>query len=249
MAFVLKASQRGDPMTSAFRSIPRLAALLVAGLTCLTAPVQAQETESAIARGGRLYDKYFVENKSPKPTADHPSYIKDGKYGKDNSWRCKECHGWDYKGKDGAYAKGGHATGIKGINGAAGKEPSAIAALLRDKNHGYSEAQLSARDANDLALFVSKGQGNLARYVDASNKVKGDGARGEAYFNTLCAGCHGVDGKKVKDGPPLGSVADNGAEMLHKVLNGQPGEGMPALRALDHQIAADIAVHLIKLPK
>ena len=125
-----------------------------------------------------------------------------------------------------------------------------IAAVLRDKTHGYTEAQLSAKDAGDLALFVTKGQGNLAKYVDApTNKATGDGAKGEVYFNTLCAGCHGVDGKKVKDGPPLGSVADNGAEMMHKLLNGQPGEAMPALRALDHQIAADIAVHLTRLPR
>ncbi len=224
-------------------------ATLVIALTWGAAMVvAAAETESAVARGGRLYDKFFGENKAAKPSTDHPSYVKDGKYGKENSWRCKECHGWDYKGKDGAYAKGSHATGIKGINGAAGKDPTAISALLRDKTHGYSEAQLSAKDAGDLALFVSKGQGSIAKYLDASNKSKGDGAKGEIYFNTLCAGCHGADGKKIKDGPPLGSVADNGAEMMHKILNGQPGEAMPALRALDHQVAADIAVHLTKLP-
>lgn len=28
-------------------------------------------------------------------------------------------HGWDYMGKDGVYGKGGHFTGIKGIQGAA----------------------------------------------------------------------------------------------------------------------------------
>lgn len=224
--------------------------LLSAGLAlaALSAPAAAIETESAMARGARLYDKWFAENKAAKPTSDHPSYIKDGKYGKENSWRCKECHGWDYKGKDGAYAKGGHFTGIKGIRAAAGKEPAAIAALLRDKTHGYTEAQLSARDVSDLALFVSKGQADVAKLMDGA-KVRGNAAKGEAYFNTLCAGCHGVDGKKIKDGPALGSVADNGAEMLHKVLNGQPGEAMPALRALDVQVAADIAVHLTSLPK
>lgn len=207
------------------------------------------ETESSIARGARLYDKWYAENKAAKPTTDHPAYtVKDGKYGKEASWRCKECHGWDYRGKDGAYGKGGHATGIKGIQGAAGKDPAAIAAVLRDKTHGYTEAQLSARDAADLGLFVSKGQIDMARYIDGS-KVKGNAGKGEVYFNTLCAGCHGVDGKKLKDAPPLGSVADNGYEMMHKLLNGQPAESMPALRALDHQIAADIAVHLTSLPK
>ncbi len=231
-----------------FTCTTRLGAALLALSFCMGF-AQAAETESAIARGGRLYDKFFVENKAAKPTSDHPSYIKDGKYGKDSSWRCKECHGWDYKGKDGAYAKGGHATGIKGISGAAGKDPAAIEAVFRDKTHGYTQAQLSAKDASDLALFVSKGQGNLAKYLDASNKAKGDGAKGELYFNTLCAGCHGVDGKKLKDAPALGSVAGNGAEMMHKILNGAPGESMPALRALDHQIAADLAAHLTTLPK
>ena len=227
-----------------------LVAGLVASLVVLgtVLPAQAAETESAVARGGRLYDKWFTENKAAKPTADHPAYtVKDGKYGKDTSWRCKECHGWDYKGKDGAYAKGGHATGIKGISGAKGKDPVAIVAVLRDKTHGYTAAQLSDKDASDLALFVSRGQIDVAPYMDGA-KVKGNGDKGEVYFNTLCAGCHGVDGKKLKDAPPLGSVADNGPEMLHKLLNGQPGEAMPALRALDHQIAADIAVYLTRLP-
>ena len=38
-------------------------------------------------------------------------------------------------------------------------------------------------------------------------------------------------------------------EELHKVMNGQPAEAMPALRALDPQIATDIVVHLQTLPK
>jgi len=220
--------------------------ILLAGAV---APAWSAETDSSMARGARLYDKWWVENKAAKPTGDHPAYpVKGGKYGGETSWRCKECHGWDYKGKDGAYAKGAHATGIKGINGAAGKDPATVAAVLRDKNHGYTDAQLSAKDSADLALFVARGQGNLTKVVSADNKAIGDVAKGEAYFNTLCAGCHGTDGKKVKDGPPLGSVADNGAEMMHKLMNGQPGEAMPALRALDPQISADIAVYLTKLP-
>lgn len=217
----------------------------------VASPVLAAETESSIARGGRLYDKFFVENKTTKPDADHASYPnKGGKYGKDASWRCKECHGWDYMGKDGAYASGGHATGIKGIRGAAGKDPAAIVAILKDAKHGYTDKQLSTKDMNDLALFVSKGQVDMSKYIDAkTKKAKGNAAKGEVYFNTICAGCHGFDGKKNKDGTALGSVADNPYEMLNKVLNGQPGEGMPSLRALDPQIAVDIVSYLPQLPK
>jgi thiosulfate dehydrogenase len=97
-------------------------------------------------------------------------------------------------------------------------------------------------------MFVSAGQVDLSKYINAEGKPIGDGAKGEAYFNTLCAGCHGADGKKIKEAP-LGAVAGNTPEMMHKVLNGQPGEAMPALRALDHQIAADITVHLQTLPE
>ena len=219
--------------------------------SALVAPAVAAETESAVARGARLYDKFFAENRSAKPEINHPAYAnKAGKYDKDASWRCKECHGWDYRGKDGAYAGGAHATGIAGITAAAGKDPAAIVSVLRNPTHAYTEKQLSTRDANDLALFVSKGQVDTTKYIDvATKRAKGDAAKGEVYFNTVCAGCHGLDGKKVKDAPALGSVANNAAEMLHKVLNGQPGESMPALRALDPQISVDIVSYLPQLPK
>jgi thiosulfate dehydrogenase len=231
------------------RPLAAAASLLLACVLAAGA-AGAAETESAIARGGRLYDKWFAENKAAKPTADHPSYPhKGGKYGKDVSWRCKECHGWDYMGKDGAYKSGGHATGIKGVAGAKGKDAAAIVAVLKDKTHGFTEAMLSAKDMSDLALFVSRGQVDMYKYIDgATKKPKGDAAKGEVYYNTLCAGCHGTDGKKIKDAPPLGSVADNPYEMLHKVLNGQPNESMPALRALDMQISVDIIAHLQTLP-
>ena len=223
---------------------------IVLGLGAFAPSAIAAEEVSSISRGGRLYDKWFVENKAAKPGDDHAAYPhKGGKYGKDTSWRCKECHGWDYKGKDGAYAKGGHATGIKGISGAAGKDPASIVAILRDKLHGYTDAQISAKDAGDLALFVSKGQVDTAKYIDAAGKPKGDGAKGEVYFNTMCAGCHGTDGKKITTAPSIGSVADNPYEMLHKVMNGQPGEAMPSRRALDPQISVDLVVHLQTLPK
>ncbi|MBL8700838.1 MAG: c-type cytochrome [Alphaproteobacteria bacterium] len=225
-------------------------AALLLGAQAIAVPVSAQEDAAAIARGGRLYDRFWGENKAAKPTTDHQAYPhKGGQYGKDVSWRCKECHGWDYLGKDGAYSSGGHATGIKGINGAAGRDPAAIAALLRAAPHGYTEAQLSARDVSDLALFVSKGQVDMMKFLDyPAKKARGDVAKGKTYFTTLCAGCHGDDGKKVQGAPPLGSI-QNPQEMLHKVINGQPGEAMPSLRALDTQISVDLVAFMLTLPQ
>jgi cytochrome c5 len=222
----------------------------VFALIFVGAAARAGEEASSIARGGRLYDKYWTENKAAKPGDDHPAYtVKGGKYGKDASWRCKECHGWDYLGKDGAYAAGGHATGIKGVQGAVGKDAAVIAAVLRDKTHGYTEAQLSAKDVDDLALFISKGQTDMKQYVDyAAKKAKGDVAKGEEYYNTVCAGCHGADGKKITNAPPLGSI-QNPQEMIHKVMNGQAGEPMPALRLFGPQVAADLVGYMMTLPQ
>lgn len=214
-------------------------------------PASAAEIESSIARGGRLYDKFFAENKTAKPESNHPAYAnKAGKYGKDSSWRCKECHGWDYLGKDGAYASGSHFSGIKGINAYAGKPTADIIAVIKNPTHAYTDKHFSEADLTDLANFVSKGQFDVSQYYDAATKTaKGDAAKGGAYFNTLCAGCHGMDGKKIKDAPPLGSLADNVPEMLHKIIFGQPSEAMPALVALDRQVSVDIASYLPSLPK
>ena len=40
--------------------------------------------------------------------------------------------------------------------------------------------------------FVSQGQIDMDAYIDRASKApKGDAAKGAAYYNTICAGCHG----------------------------------------------------------
>lgn len=233
-------------------------ALFASAFWLMPMPVSAAEVESSIARGGRLYDKWWEVVGAKAPKLAHPAYPATGKYkakgGAD--WRCKECHGWDYMGKDGAYGKGGHFTGIKGIQGAANANPAKIVATLSDKTHAL-DSQLSADDLRDLAMFVSKGQVDMAKYINPANKqVKGNKARGEPVYNTICANCHGRDGTLDEDGKPLASdseplglvASDNPWEALHKIRNGQPGEHMPALRALDLQLSLDILAYMQTLP-
>ena len=222
-----------------------LTMLLAAGMTTAT----MAETESSKARGGQLYDKWYAVVGAKKPTASHPLYPADKKYANEpkSNWRCKECHGWDYRGVDGAYKSGKHATGIKGINGAAGRDMGEIVALLKDEKHGYGD-KLGDADLQDLAMFVSAGQVDMDPYIDrASKKPKGDAAKGAAYFNTMCANCHGKDGKKPKEMKPFAKQMGNPWEVMHKILNGQPDEEMPALRALDRQVVADILSHMATL--
>jgi len=153
-------------------------------------------------------------------------------------------------GKDGAYSSGSHFSGIIGINGMAGADTAAIVAVLKDDTHALA-GKMADADFADLAMFVSQGQLDTDAYIDRSSKtaIGGDAAQGEAYFNTICANCHGVNGTEPKDmGKTLGKQMVNPWEVMHKLMNGQPGEQMPALRALDHQVVLDLLAHLKTLP-
>jgi len=228
-----------------------LLCLAMASISLGPDSLQAAEIESSIARGAKLYDKWYKVIDVDAPKESHSLYPADKAYAEKpkSNWRCKECHGWDYQGKGGAYASGKHATGIPGINGAAGASAESIIATLKAEAHGFEDL-LSDQDFSDLANFVSKGQVDMDGVIDRASKApKGDAAKGEVYYNTICANCHGKDGKLPEDMKPFGAQMGNPWEVMHKILNGQPGENMPALRALDHQIIADIMSHMVSLPK
>ena len=88
-------------------------------------------------------------------------------------------------------------------------------------------------------------------YIDRTSKKPkgGNAAKGAAYYNTMCAQCHGMDGKQPKGMKSFAKQMGNPWEVMHKILNGQPDEDMPALRALDRQIVVDIMSHMGTLPE
>ncbi len=221
-------------------------------IAALAAPPAAAEMESSYARGAKLYDKWYKVIGVDAPKAAHPLYPSDKKYaGKPKSnWRCKECHGWDYNGVDGAYASGKHSTGIKGVAGMKGADPAKVVAVLKGADHDYGD-RLSDADMTDLANFITAGLTDMDAYVDAATKMPkgGDADRGAGYFNTVCAGCHGIEGTLPKDmGKSLAAQMGNPWEVMHKIVNGQPDEKMPALRAFGMQPVVDIMAHIATLP-
>jgi len=228
-------------------------AIFALGVLAWPAASLAEEVESSIARGGILYDKWYKEIGEKGPGKKHALYPAEGKYASKGreTWRCKECHGWDYKGKDGAYAKGKHFTGIIGIQGMAGGDAGSVVALLKDDKHGYGD-KLEDEDLQDLANFVTKGQPDFDEYIDSGTKMPkgGNKDKGAAYYNTICAKCHGVDGTEPDDmKKSLAKQMGNPWEVMHKIMNGQPDEQMPALRALGPGVAVDIMSHITTLPK
>lgn len=241
-----------------------------AELKALVQQAVAGEPSSAasIARGGRLYDKWWSEVPgASQPTTDHPLWAlqtTNKRTGADTQ-RCKECHGWDYKGAGGAYSSGSRKTGFSGVYRASQvMTKDQLIAILKggtDYRHDFSTS-LSDAQLGELATFLKSGVFNMVPYVDyATRKPKGtvNVSNGQTRYGRTCANCHGDDGKKLNfgtDAAPeyVGTVAVNNPwEFMHKAMNGQPGpdaEDMPPVitRGWITQDVLDVLAYSQTLP-
>ncbi|MFQ5829591.1 MAG: hypothetical protein ACE5JD_10625 [Candidatus Methylomirabilia bacterium] len=213
--------------------------LLAVGLTIASSAAAQDAPPSSVAAGGRLYDKWWKAVPGVKPpVGDHPLWALQttNKRKGAATWRCKECHGWDYKGKDGVYGSGSHRTGFPGVLAAQGKTVDALKASLKgstNPKHDFSSV-LDDTALTNLATFLKHGVIDLATAIDAKTKkpVKADVARGK-QLEVVCVVCHGPDGTKLNFGKPdnpeyVGTVAiKNPWEFQHKVRFGQPGSDPP----------------------
>jgi len=220
-------------------------------------------------RGGRLYDRWWSAIAAPAPATDHPLW----QYRPDQTsnaatgsttWRCTECHGWDYKGVDGEFASGPHRTGIAGVFGTS-LTPAPLFDFLREPpNNGGGAGVPNGHDFGsvladeqiyDLVAFVLGGVIDTDTYVDnaAGGVFRGDPMVGETHYTTggtlsQCISCHGSNGAAINFGTPqapeyLGTVAVyEPFHFLHRVRMGFPGipmQGWLANGGTD-QGAADI---------
>ena len=101
------------------RSVALGFTLILVGSLLIVGSVAAQE--DSVSRGGRLHDKWWSETGAEQPIIDQALWAMQSSNTRSGSdtWRCKECHGWDYLGEDGAYASGSHFTGFPGVYDAA----------------------------------------------------------------------------------------------------------------------------------
>jgi mono/diheme cytochrome c family protein len=203
----------------------------------------------SIANGGRLFDDWQVQTGRTQAISN-PTYPKTSYYFNvpSETWRCKECHGWDYKGDKGQNAKGNHFTGIKGLREMAGADPQKIVGILRSSVHLFGNV-MKYRDLLDLANFVSYGQIDMDKVIDPSTgKARGDAAQGAGHYRTMCIGCHGSEGHFVAK-RALGRIAkDEPWHAVHTIMNGHPDDYMPALRELDLKVISDILAYAQTLP-
>lgn len=220
------------------------------------APSQPSEAW-LLAAGGRIYDKWWTALDRPEPVYfTHPAYPAGGAKSGADTWRCVTCHGWDYKGATGIFRAGEDYTGIKGIEGAIGRDEGEIVALLRAPLHGYTTEMIDDAGMARVAAFVSRGQIDMSQYVDLTTReiIAGDIDRGRAVFQTNCAACHGFDGRQLNWGGPgedafIGTEArELPDEVMNKILNAHPGVWMINLRAFGPDVAADVLRYSSTLP-
>ncbi len=226
----------------------------------------AARTVFSVIRGGAMYDKWWAITGAAKPTTDNPLWASrpdttsNSRTGAD-TWRCKECHGWDYKGVDGAYAGGSHRTGIAGIFGTT-KTAQEVFDLLKT-DHAYGTAGLTDEDISDLAAFVTEGLIDTDSIMDVNGTFIGGVETGQRLYdsgigtNISCAACHGQLGLIPPPGHPdfdayVGLLSnENPWEFRHKVQFGHPGTAMPSSVAGGGTIldVADIGTYVQTLPQ
>lgn len=230
-----------------------------------TSPTAASPAGFVLAdavRGGALYDRWWTVNGAPQPVGDHPLYPDAGQQAGSATFRCSECHGWDYKGSDGVYGSGSHFTGIRGVFGTT-LNPRQMFDLLKadpltvPNGHKMDVYGMSERDLWDVVKFTASGVIDTNAYIAPSRAFIGDQGMGGYLYSTVCESCHGYDGKSLNFGTTLspsyiGTVANsNPWQFLHRVRLGYPGSSMPATDLLgwSAQDAADISAYSATLPQ
>jgi thiosulfate dehydrogenase len=195
-----------------------------------------------ISRGGQLYDNWWKTSVDvDKPEGEQLLWKSQSTNNRSgySTYRCKECHGWDYRGQDGAYGKGSHYTGFRGVYEASRKlSVKELEGSLRgamNKDHDFSKL-LNENDISDLVFFLKYGTVDLVQFINTDGlPIDGDIETGRNFFTKNCmTECHGPDGTAINFGSEekqefIGTVAiKNPWEFIHKVRAGQPGTRMSA---------------------
>jgi thiosulfate dehydrogenase len=203
-------------------------------------PQEETPSPDDLITGAILYDRWYSALGQPAPEGDMPIWKRQNTNSRSgpDTWRCVECHGWDYKGSQGAYGSGSHFTGFPNI--------SALVPYLskqeivdhlkgsKDPAHDFSPYMDDA-SLGRLASFLKFGLIDDDQFIDdvSLTVIGGDLERGQALYDQVCANCHGADGTLIvfrTEGTDeyLGSIASRDPwRFLHRTRFGVAGVDMP----------------------
>jgi thiosulfate dehydrogenase len=214
-------------------------------------------------RGGLIYDNWFNALAIEPPREPPPLWLTQDSNTRsgDRIWRCVSCHGWDYKGRDGAYGPGSpEYTGFPGVVNVVGLSPEQITAALdgtRNPDHDFASL-IGVVALRDLVTFLRTKQIDINLLVNAESRaVLGVPAQGEELYVSACIECHGPDGGALNFGSAarpqfLADVAgDDPWRSVHKVRFGGPTRRMPSYEELGWSLqqVADVLAYVQTLPR
>ena len=215
------------------------AAALAGSMPRLAGASGGSSTDDA-KRGAQLYDRWYAVLGVSAPDGDMPIWARQTTNTRSGpeTWRCAECHGWDYMGVRGVYGSGSHFTGFPSVKDAvATLDHEEIVSHLRgekDPGHDFS-AYLSEPDMYALAAFLKSGLIDDEMYINpVTLRVRGgDLEHGRTLFESTCLACHGANGDRLifrTEGydETLGALADRDPyRFLHRSRFGVAGTDMP----------------------
>ncbi|MFN2146672.1 MAG: c-type cytochrome, partial [Anaerolineales bacterium] len=229
----------------------------------LPGPSIQNGTDPAYIRGGRLYTAWDrVTNLTTPIAQQNPLWPKEtpNQVPAVLTWRCVNCHGWDYRGSEGKTLGAVFRTmGYPDLFGYTAKPIEEILPALNGElnpDHDFT-AYLNEEDLKDLAAFLSQGLVVPELIADPGTfKVTGMRDNGEDAYFEQCAYCHGTEGEEINlntDEKPvfLGDVAwGNPWLMVHTIRFGHIRTVVPAgIRlGLPFSTQIDIAAYAQSLP-
>lgn len=237
-------------------------ASFVAVLDGPTATTPAGHLLADPVRGGLLYDKWWAVAGVATPSGNHPLYPPAGSQSGSSTFRCKECHGWDYKGDLGAYGDGSsHYTGIPGVLGSTLTPQELFDLLSADpeevsNGHDMDAYGMTDEDLWDVVRMTLEDVVLTDLYIDDNGLFRPVAAAGAAAYNDSCSTCHGIDGDVINFGTDeapeyIGALARrNPWEFLHKTRFGHPASPMPSSELLLWSVtkAAEVGAFSATLP-
>ncbi len=223
-----------------FRWTRLILLLIVGGATLLLLSTVSAQQNNDLVIGAQLYDKWYAVLGVEPPAGNMPIWSRQSTNTRSGAetWRCVECHGWDYKGNQGAYKSGSHFTGFPSLMILVPQmsEEEIVNHLKggKDPQHNFS-AYLDEASMRRLALFLKQGLIDDSEYIDpiSLQTIGANPERGKLLYLETCRKCHGEDGRKIifrGEGieETLGDVARRDPwRFLHRTRFGVAGTEMP----------------------
>ncbi len=164
---------------------------------------QKQES-NPVSLGAQIYDDWtsVVEN-PPAPVGNHPIWSRqtNNTIAGIDTWQCVNCHGWDYQGKEGAFAFGPYSTGFPSLLESSTESSSYLKGALsgeKDAQHDFSSL-MSDEELDSVIAFIQDGLIDDNQFIDVFSRkvIDGNLSNGKEKYSEACASCHGDDGTQA----------------------------------------------------